>query len=92
MPRLAAWGRMAFILSSERTMVEQAGLSRLRWMASNSQRVVHRPQPMQRLASTMEAPQPRQRAVSFLTCSYVKVWRTSVQSCKTDVTWSQAGT
>ena len=55
------------------TIVEHSGRSRSRWMASNAHLVVHRPQPMHLLGSTIEAPQPRQRAVSARTCSSVKV-------------------
>ena len=44
--RLTMCGRMAFILSSVRYIRLASGISRCRWIASNSQRVVHRPQPM----------------------------------------------
>ena len=71
------YGRMAFILSSLRTMVLHSGRSRWRRMASKPQRVVQMPQPMHLFGSTTLAPQPRQRAVSALTCSSVKHARPS---------------
>ena len=66
-------------LSSQRTMLDASGISLLRWIASNSQRVVHRPQPMQRLRSTTVAPQPRHREASVLICSSVKGRRRSAK-------------
>ena len=66
---------MAFILSSVRYIRLASGTSRVRWMASNSQRVVHRPQPMHLFWSTTDTPQPRQRDASALTCASVKVMR-----------------
>ena len=45
----------------------------LRWMASNLHLVVQTPQPRHLLGSMTDTPQPRQRAVSFLSCSSVKV-------------------
>ena len=78
---LPAYLSMGPTLSSQRTMLEASGTSRSRWIASNMQRVVHRPQPMQRFGSTTLTPQPRQREASALTCSSVKVSR----SCSKDL-------
>ena len=66
---------MAFILSSALYIFDASGRSRLRWMASNSHLVVHRPQPMHWFSSTSVAPQPRQREASLRICSSVKVRR-----------------
>ena len=44
--RFAAYGRMPFSLSSHFIIFEASGKSRVRWIASNSHFVVHRPQPM----------------------------------------------
>lgn len=50
----------------------------LRWIASNLHLVVQIPQPRHLFGSTTEAPQPKQRAVSFLSCSSVKAFHSSV--------------
>ena len=73
MARLSAYLPKLGSFCSYLTIVEHSGRSRSRWMASNAHLVVHRPQPMHLLGSTIEAPQPRQRAVSARTCSSVKV-------------------
>lgn len=68
---------MALSLSSVRIIVEASGTSRDRCMASNSQRVVQRPQPIHLFWSTTVTPQPRQRDASSRTCSSVNGLRSS---------------
>ena len=67
--RFRAYGRTAFILSSDFHILLHSGNSRFKWIASNSHCTVHRPHPIHLFGSTTDAPHPKQRAASVLICS-----------------------